>query len=154
MTRSFGLDAHSALQAFAAAVKRLKYDALNEDLARDCAIKAWHLGDHVFKVLSSSAQFKDLGALQNHVREACPELAYLQEICIESKHAELRKYEPRTDTAKFRGGDFSHLDFDPHDFDTDRLEINLTGGRTMLFSDAVDRALCFWSTFFDDNGIT
>ena len=153
MTRSFGLDAPSALQAFEAAVKRLKDDALNKDLARDCAIKAWHLGDHVFKALGSSAQFKDVSALQHHVRETCPSLAYLHEICIESKHAELSRNNPRTDTARYQAGGFSHLDFDPHDFDTDRLEIKLTGDQTVLFSDVVDRALSFWSTFFHDNGI-
>ena len=153
MTRSFSLDAPSALQAFGAAVKRFKDDELNEDLARDCAVKAWHLGDHVFKALGSSAQFEDLRAFHNYITDTCPELAYLREICIESKHAELSRKKPLTDTATYQGGDFSHLDFDPHDFDTDRLEIKLSGGRTILFSDVVDHALSFWSTFFDDNGI-
>ena len=40
MTHSFGLDASSALEALAAAVRRFKDDKLDRDLARDCAVKA------------------------------------------------------------------------------------------------------------------
>ena len=41
MTRSFGLEAPSALEAFKNAVEKFKDDDLNRDLARECAIKAW-----------------------------------------------------------------------------------------------------------------
>ena len=41
MTRSFGLDASSALEAFKTTVEKFEDDNLNEDLARDCGIKAW-----------------------------------------------------------------------------------------------------------------
>ena len=40
MTRSFGLAAPSALEAFKNAAEKFKDDELNEDLARDCACKA------------------------------------------------------------------------------------------------------------------
>ena len=49
MTRSFGLDAPSALEALKTNMERIRGDDLNEDLARDCACKAWHLCEHVFK---------------------------------------------------------------------------------------------------------
>ena len=77
MTRSFGLDAASALKALKTASERFQNDDLNEDLARDCAIKAWQLCDHVFNALGSTPRFATLGGLQNHVKHTCPELAYL-----------------------------------------------------------------------------
>ena len=151
MTRSFGLDAPSALKALGTAVERFKGDDLNVDLARDCAGKAWHLCDHVFKALGSNSEFAGLRELQEHVREACPELAYLQDICIESKHAEIARYRPRIDEARVHVGAFSR-GFS-NDFDTSRLEIVLSGGRKVLFNDVVDRAVEFWSTFLEAHGI-
>ena len=151
MTRSFGLDAPVALQALRTAVQRFKDDDLDVDLARDCAGKAWHLCDHVFKALGSNAEFVKLTQFQDHVRAACPELAYLQDICIESKHAEIARYTPRIDEARVHVGAFSR-GFS-NDFDTSRLEIVLSGGRKVLFNDVVDRAVEFWSTFLEAHGL-
>ena len=153
MTRSFGLDAPSALQALRNAVGRFKDDELNVDLARECAGKAWHLCDHVFKALGANSQFGKLGALQDHVREACAELAYLQDVCTESKHAEITRYRPRIDEARFHVGDFSSEDFSGDDFDTSRLEIVLREGWKVSFSAVVERAVEFWSEFMEVHGI-
>ena len=152
MTRSFGLDAASALKALQTASERFRNDDLNEDLARDCAIKAWQLCDHVFNALGSTSRFATLGGLQDHVKHTCPELAYLQDICTASKHGEISRYTPRITEARFQGGAFSR-DFS-RDFDISRLEIELPGGQTIFFNDVADRAVDFWSKFFDDNGIT
>ena len=92
MTRSFGLDAASALKALKTASERFQNDDLNEDLAREYALKAWHLCDHVFHALGSTSRFATLGDLQEHVRNTCPDLAYLQDICTESKHANIWVY--------------------------------------------------------------
>ena len=152
MTRSFGLDAPSALKAFRSTVERLKDDDLNVDLARDCAGKAWHLCDHVYKALGSSSEFTRLGEFQKHVRGACPELSYLQDICVESKHAVIKLYAPSIDAACFHRGDFSR-DFSSEDFDTSRLEVVLRQGQRVLFNEVVDRAVEFWSGFLDARGI-
>ena len=154
MTRSFGLDAPSALEALKTNMERIRGDDLNEDLARDCACKAWHLCEHVFKALGSNSQFPKLKDLKDHVRRSCPELGYLQDICNESKHGEITRYTPRINEAEFRDGDFSPQDFDPHDFDVPRLEIELLGGQTVFLLDVVDRAVGFWSDFFEGQGIT
>ena len=153
MTRSFGLDALSALEALRIAVKKFRHDDLNEDLARDCAGKAWHLCDHVFKALAPNPLYAKLQALQKHVREGCPELAYLQDICTESKHAEITRYTPRIVAARHHNGDFSRDDFSSDDFDTTRLEIELCGGKMVSFNDVIDHALDYWSRFFDDHSI-
>ena len=153
MTRSFGLDAASALAAFKTASERFKNDDLNEDLARDCAVKAWQLCDHVFNALGSTSRFATLRGLQDHVKHTCPELAYLQDICTESKHGKISRYTPRISEARFHDGDFSSHDFS-RDFDISCLEIKLPGGQTIFFNDVVDRAVDFWSKFYDDNGIT
>ena len=86
MTRSFGLDAASALEVLKAASERFTNDDLNEDLARDCAIKAWQLCDDVYNVLGSTSRFETLRGLQDHVKDTCPDLSYLQDICTASKH--------------------------------------------------------------------
>ena len=154
MTRSFGLDSASAFKSLKTASERFQADDLNEDLARDCACKAWHLCDHVFKALGSNSQFPKLKNIQDHVRRNCPELGYLQDICNESKHGEVVRYPPRIDEAKFHDGDFDPRDFDPHDFDVARLEIKPAVGQPILVGDVVDCVVNFWSKFFDDNGIT
>ena len=152
MTRSFGLDAASALEALKTASEKLKNDDLNKDLARDCAIKAWHLCDHVFNALGSTSRFATLGGFQDHVRHTCPELAYLHDICTESKHGEISRYRSRITKARFKGGAFSHAF--SRGFDISRLEIELPDGQTVFFNDVLDRAMDFWWTFFDDNRIT
>ena len=153
MTRSFGLDAPSALETLKSSVERFKDDDLNEDLARECACKAWHLCDHVSKALGSDSPFPNLQKFQNHVRCVCPELAYLQDICIESKHGEIAKYGTRIKEARHHRGDFSSKDFS-RDFDISCLEIELLGGQTVFFLDVVDHAVGFWSDFFENHGIT
>ena len=50
-------------------------------------------------------------------------------------------------------GDFSEEDFCSEDFDTSRLEIELSGERTVSFNSVVDRVVEFWSRFFEENGI-
>ena len=152
MTRSFGLDAASALKALKTASERFQNDDLNEDLAREYALKAWHLCDHVFNALGSTSRFATLGDLQEHVRNTCPDLAYLQDICTESKHANISRYPPRIAEARFKGGAFSR-GFS-RGFDISRLEIELLDGQRIMFNDVVDRAVGFWSIFFDDNGLT
>ena len=151
MTHSFGLDAPSALEAFKNAVEKFKDNELNQDLARDCAIKAWHLCDHVSKTLGPNSPFARLRRLQAHAKGTCPGLAYLQNICIESKHGKFTHHTPRIDGAKFQDGDFDPADFG-HDFDIPRLEV-LLEGQPILFNDIVVRAVEFWSKLFDDNGI-
>ena len=107
MTRSFGLDALSGLEALRKAAKRFKEDDLDADLARDCAGKAWHLCDHVLKVLSPDFTLQDLKEFQRQIRAACPDLGFLQDICVESKHAQITKYPPSIDEARVHTGDFS-----------------------------------------------
>ena len=153
MTHSFGLDAPSALEAFKNAVEKFKDDELNQDLARDCAIKAWHLCDHVSKAFGPNAPFARLRRLQAHAKGTCPELAYLQNICNESKHGARPHDRSGIDEAIFQDGDFSHLDFDPRDFSVPCLKIKVKDGPSVLFSDVVDHAVEFWAKFFDDNGI-
>ena len=153
MTRSFGLDAPSAFDALRSAVKRFKEDDLDEDLARDCACKAWHLCDHVFKALGSSPEFAGLRDLQDHVRAECPALAYLQDVCTASKHAEITLYQPSIDVAHVHVGDFSREDFCSNDFDTSRLELVLPQGETVAFNEVMDRAVAFWSQFLERHAI-
>ena len=152
MSRSFGLDAPSALEALKSAVEKFKEDDINKDMARDCAIKAWQLCDHAFIVLGSDSPFVKLEEFQVHVRHTCRELDYLQDICIESKHGKITRDTPQIDRARLHVGDFSREDFS-HDFDISRLEIVLPGGQTVFFNDVVDRAVDYWSKFFDDNEI-
>ena len=102
--------------------------------------------------LGSNSEFAGLRELQEHVRGACPELAYLQDICIESKHAEIARYSPRIDEARFHGGAFSR-DFSSDDFDTSRLEIVLPRGRKVAFNDVADCTVEFWSRFMEARGI-
>ena len=149
VNRSFGLDGPSALQAFRTAVEQFKRDELNQDLARDCAIKAWHLCDHAFKSDRVNSQFRNLKDLQAHVKRVCPELGYLQDICIESKHGEITRYEPQIDEARYHQGDFSRDDFDPDDFDVSRLVVEVPG-RTFSFNNVLERAVIFWSKFFEE----
>ena len=151
MTRSFGLDAPSALEAFKTAAKKFKDDDLNNDLARECAIKGWQLCDHVFEALGSNRRFATLRVFQDHVRHICHELGYLQDICTESKHGKISRYTPRIKEARHHRGAFSR-GFSSA-FDISCLEVKLSDGQTILFNDVVDRAVEFWSEFFDDNGI-
>lgn len=153
MSRSFGLDAPSALEALRATAERFRDDDLNADLARDCAGKAWHLCDHVLRALGRTSEFETLNELQEHAREACPELGYLQDICIESKHGEIARYRPRIEEARVRVGDFSREDFCSDDFDTSRLEVVLRRGQRISFNQLIDRAVEFWTVFMEARGI-
>ncbi len=150
MTRTFGLNARRGLESLKNTAEMLRADTLDEDLALVFSNKAWHLCDHVFEALASNSQFSKLQDLQAHVRNHCPELAYLQDICTESKHAKINRYEPSVESATHHKGDFCLKDFDSRDFDTSRLEIKLYNGLTIPYIDAVNRAVDFWSKFFEE----
>ena len=77
MTRSFGVDAVSALEALRTVVKRFGDDGLNDDPARKCAVKAWHLCDYVRPALGPKCSFESLRKMQDHTKSFSPELAYL-----------------------------------------------------------------------------
>ena len=154
MSLSFGLTASSALQELRDAVSTFRQDELNETLARECALKAWHLCDHFFDECGTKSSFANLKSLKRHVKQACPELGYLQAICNASKHG--RNTKPSqgvTDTNKL-DGDFCREDFDPHDFNVPRLEITLSDGQKLLFDDVLYCAMSFWVRFFRNHGLT
>ena len=153
MTKSFGLDARSALEALERCVGRFKRDETDGDLARDCALKAWHLCDHAFSALGPESKSTKLQEFQKDVKSECRELAWLQDICNESKHGKITRYPPTIKSARLHHGEFDHKEFDPREFNTDRLEVTLPGGETVAFSDIADRAVDYWASFFRDNGI-
>lgn len=153
MTLTFGQNAPSRLAALKSAAERFKADYLNKGLAGDCAIKAWHLVEHVFQERKSSLAFDKCKDFRNHVMDACPDLAHLKVICDAAKHGDaIRQTGEIADTREHQG-DFDRNDFDPADFDTDCLQIVLTNGKEVSFDDALDSALRFWSQFFRDHGI-
>ena len=151
VTRSFDLDARSALGALAAAVDRLQQDDTNQDLARDCACKAWHLCDHAYRALGPGSTFGKLSELQKHVRRECPELGYLQDICIESKHGEITRYAPQVEEARLHQGAFSSAF--SRAFDISFLEVRPRDGVSLHFSDIASRAVGYWGAFFEDHEI-
>ena len=151
MTRSFGLDAPSAFKALRITVTRFNHDDLNEDLARDCACKAWHLCDHVFNVAGFNSRFKKLKDFQDYVKDSCIELAYLQDICNESKHAVITKYPPGIKATRRHKGGFSR-GFSIG-FNISCLEIELLDGHTVSFNKVIGSAVDYWSKFFEENGI-
>ena len=98
-------------------------------------------------------QFAKPDDFKKYVTEACPELGLLRVICNAQKHTDfLESSTGEVLTARYHQGDFSE-EFSRCDFDTDRLEIKLTDGRVELFDDVIDRALAFWSQFFEDHVI-
>ena len=157
MTRSFGLDAASALRVLTDDARKFAdgefRDELNVVLARDCAIKAWHLCEHAFQVESVADRFPTLRSLQDHVKEQCPDLAYLQEVCNETKHARITKPDPCVADTWSHGGDFSSRDWHPDDFDTPQLRVQLVDGRVLAYRTILQRAVAFWQDFFQAHGI-
>ena len=153
MTLTFGQDAPSRLAALKNAAERFGGDYLNKDLAGDCAIKAWHLSDHVFQALGSTLPFAKVESFQSHVKAACPDLAHLQVICNADKHGDVLRHTGEIAGTGEHLGDFDRNDFNPRDFDTDCLKIVLTSGREVSFDKVLDSALQFWSQFFRDHGI-
>ena len=75
MTYSFGLNVFDYLRALQESVERFRLDYLNKVLAQDCACKAWHLQEHVFRVPQVERQFAKRDDFRRYVTDACPELA-------------------------------------------------------------------------------
>lgn len=153
MTLSFGLTASSALQELRTNADFFNRDELNETLARDCAQKAWHLCDLFFNEVGPTSSFKDLPSFKSHVRKVCPDLDYLRDICIASKHGKITRYKPSIDDARYHDGDFCREDFDPHDFSVPRLAITLHDGQQLLFDDVLESVVVFWRNLFSAHGI-
>ena len=87
-------------------------------------------------------------------RRTCPELAYLQDTCTESKHGQITRYPPAIKEPRHRSGDLCGEDYSIEDFDTSSIENELPDGLTVPFDNDISRALRFWSDFFEVHGIT
>ena len=146
MSRSFGLDADGAFKELLQVQERFKNDDLNTQLARDCALNAWRLVDYFFNELPDDSKFKSLNAFKQHIRSICPELAYLQDVCNESRHGVITKYKPCVDETKMHRGRFTR-GFS-RGFDISRLVIILNDGCAKVdFEDALDQAVRFWTKY-------
>lgn len=65
MSQAFGIDEPiPALNDFQEKVRQFQSDALNKELACDCAIAAWHICDIVFVKTSIKSAFRSLTAFQ------------------------------------------------------------------------------------------
>lgn len=60
MIRSLGLDAASAVEVLQTSVKKFEDEGLHEDLARECAVRAWPLCDPVWQALGPKFSFASL----------------------------------------------------------------------------------------------
>lgn len=156
MTLAFGLNAPARLAALKRAVERFRADSRNKDLAGDCACKTWHLCEHVLEVLKAGEAnfpFTKMEDWHDYMKGVCPELAHLQVICNAAKHGNTITRTGDIEDTHDRPGDFDPKDFCPVDWDTPRLEIELTNRKKVPLINVLDPAVAFWSQFFDDRGI-
>ena len=144
MTKSFDLDAPTALAALERCFVRHKQDETESDIAREFAVRAWHLCEHAHRSLSPKAGFAKLQEFQRRVRSECPELAWLRDICTETKHGTITRYAPMIESARLHRGEYDHRDYDPRDYNTDRLVVTLANGDEVVFGEVAERALCYW----------
>jgi len=146
-TRNFGLDSTTLLQSLEEGWEQLNTDPLNKQIARQCAINAWHMCDQLQVQTDKKQQFRNLRELQDHVKTVCPELAYMQDICIESKHAQITRHPPSILSAELYKGDFCPLDFDRKDWNVSRLKITTSDNNEVDFLDALGCVIQFWRTY-------
>ena len=152
MSQAFGIDEPiPALNDFQEKVRQFRSDALNKELACDCAIAAWHICDIVFVKTSVKSVFRSLTTFQEKVRTECLDLGYLQDIAIARKHGEISRYTPRVKTASEKGGAFSQAF--SRDFDISLLVIVTEDGNEHAMLDVLARVLAYWEQFFQKHGI-
>ena len=146
-TRNFGLDSTTLLQELLDAQSKLESDPLNESLARDCALKSWHMCEHAYRLSHIQSKYTSLHDLQHHAKSKCPELSYMQDICNATKHVQITKYEPSIRSAELSDGDFCSGDWDLKDFDVGILKIITSDSKELDFVDALDSVVQFWRSF-------
>ena len=144
-TRNFGLDSTTLLQELLETQSKLKSDPTNKSLARDCAIKSWHMCEHVFRQSHIQSEYTSLRGFQDHAKTDCPELAYMQDICNATKHVQITKYDPSIRSTELSGG-FCPLGFS-RGFDVRRLKIITGDNQKEDFLDAVDCVVQFWRSY-------
>lgn len=153
MTRSFGLDAKTALRELANSHALYKEDAFNRELARTCAGYAWRPCDLLFREIGKTSKFKNVAEFRKYSIENCVEISYMRDICNESKHGVIGTRKGSKSTikqAEFRNGDFAREDFDRNDFSVPALVVSLSDGREIDFEDALDIVVKYWLDFAND----
>lgn len=134
-------------------ISDFKKDSLNPRIARYGAIVAWSICEWVFEEHGSRLGYKkkELDKLQEDIRNACPELEYLQDLANFLKHKTITKYTPSLYRAYKKKGAFSQ-GFS-RDFDISSLMLELNDGRKLWFEDVIEKALSFWEEYFKKHGI-
>lgn len=148
MSRAFDRQtARDVLNELQQDIASFKNDDLNTSLAREIAEKSWHLCDWIFHESGPKLGFDRLRDLQDFAKQQCPELAYMQDICNESKHAKITRYSPVVeeayDATVFEAGVFEEGVF------SRGLMIDIVGGGSILFSDTLDNIFEYWRSHFN-----
>ncbi|MDB5236708.1 MAG: hypothetical protein JWR44_3701 [Hymenobacter sp.] len=133
--------------------------------AMNCALTSWHLTDWTYsEFFKEDERFQDtektktkqgkeylfvvsgLGKYQDYLIKRCEELKYMRLIANGSKHCILRGSTIREKTVLYQG-DFSHEEFNRHEFSVDRFEIALDDATTIDFEDVLLKTIDFWRAY-------
>ena len=146
-------NSRDCLRDLRATISDLEKDPLNPRIARYGAIVAWSICDWVFKEHGSRLGYNEKrpARLQEDIRNACPELKYLQDLANSLKHKTITGYTPSLRRTYKKGGGFSR-EFS-RDFDIPGLMLEVKGGHQLWFEDVIEEAFSFWDGYFKKKGI-
>ena len=123
-------------------------DKTSSKLASDCAVKAWHLAEWIYKEYNASlcTQFPSFFSYQQNIKLKCPSLQYMQDISNGTKHFTITKYSPSVKNTELHKGAFSNAF--SRAFDISVLVIELSNGTKLYFEDEIEKVIDYWESYF------
>jgi hypothetical protein len=121
---------------------------ISSRIAINCALRAWHLTEWIYKEYNLCTQFFEIHLYQKHIKSECPSLQIMQDISNGSKHFMITKYPPHVKNTELQEGcydpNYYHRDY----YDVPALKIELKDGRTLYFEDEIQNVMDYWENYF------
>jgi len=145
---TFGIkSADSYLLSLSEAYRQFRSDDLDANKALDCAMRAWHISEWIYKEFNLEATQGTLQQYQKRLASAHDFLAFMHDVANGLKHCTLSQPLSSVDDSGTHLGDFSN-DFD-FSFDVSCLVLKLEDDTERIFILELEKAIEHWRAYLD-----
>lgn len=119
-----------------------KADDLDEGRVLNCAVRAWHISEWVYKEFNLQSSHGTIQRYQKKLAQDHDYLSFMHDVANGFKHCILSRPLSNIEDSAMHHGDFSF------DFDVSCLILKLADGSQRIFLIEVEKAIEYWRTNF------
>ncbi len=132
-------------QSLADEFSAFKANDLDEGRALNCAVRAWHISEWVYREFNLQSSQGTIQQYQKKLAQDHDYLSFMHDVANGFKHCTLSRPLSNIEDSALHPGAFS-ADFN-FDFDVSRLVLTLADGSERVFLIEVEKAIEYWRAY-------